>query len=523
MSGGDVPPQAAPGRVDGAVALSAGDAELGRRLFRYVVFEEWQDYRRIMAVFAGTFFSEFSPEDVGERLRAQGLDLDPATVAERLERLREWGNLTVSSSTGAPQSLQDYYRRRNRYLITRAGQEVHELVESVLAGVDEVRDVSTGRLRALLEALRALAALEVESADPERLADLVSAVFDPHQAFTSEITQFFAALNQWQTRYDLTADEFRFFAHVLVGYVTERLADIERLSRPVAAALRSLAPRVPAIVERANRGLAQKVEAAGLADAVTVSRRLGSVVEDWEHLAAWFVPDAGRHARLERLRADAVAAVRTLTLNLTRLSRVGLGSASRRADLLRLARFVADASPEEAPQLVNAALGLYPARHLGALPEDADDPVSASTSWWEAPAALVPVSLRERGDTAARGSASPLPDRTVERRALLERRAREREARRRVDVELLALPALDGAEVSSAALVRLEQLVGRALARLAVGGGGASASDGALSCRVERRRGTTTRVRCPEGTLSFCDLAVRLAPADASAPAGLRS
>ena len=126
---------------------AGGDPDAGRRLFRYVTGEEWQDYRRIMAVFAGTFFSEFTTDEVQNRLAAGGTDLDEGTVSERLESLRRWGNLTVSSATGTPSSLADYYRRRNRYLITRAGQEVHQLVEGVLARVDEVRDISTGRLR----------------------------------------------------------------------------------------------------------------------------------------------------------------------------------------------------------------------------------------------------------------------------------------------------------------------------------------------------------------------------------------
>ena len=40
----------------------------GRDLFRYVVTPEWADYRAIMGVFADTFFSEFTPEDVAARL-----------------------------------------------------------------------------------------------------------------------------------------------------------------------------------------------------------------------------------------------------------------------------------------------------------------------------------------------------------------------------------------------------------------------------------------------------------------------
>ncbi|HEX6421454.1 MAG TPA: hypothetical protein VFZ77_23325, partial [Acidimicrobiales bacterium] len=38
--------------------------EAGRRLFRYVTGDEWCEYRAIMRVFAGTFFSEFTHEQV---------------------------------------------------------------------------------------------------------------------------------------------------------------------------------------------------------------------------------------------------------------------------------------------------------------------------------------------------------------------------------------------------------------------------------------------------------------------------
>jgi uncharacterized protein (TIGR02677 family) len=497
-----------PDRTAGA---AAADPETGRRLFRHVTAEEWRDYRRIMGVFAGTFFAEFTPDDVSAALAGTEPGLDGSVVAERLESLRRWGNLTVSSATGAPSSLADYYRRRNRYLITPAGQEVHEVVEGVLSRVDVVRDVTTGRLRQLLDALGALGRVDAATADPQQLADLVGAVFDPHAAFTSEITQFFAAINQWQSRYDLSAEELSFFARVLVDYVSERLEDVERTTRPLATAIRALQPALPVILERANRGLAGRLESAGLTGSVAVSERPGARMDDWVHLASWFVGEAGRPARMERLRGDAVAAVRTLTMNLTRLSRVGTGTSSRRADLLRLARFVRDApSSEEAARLVNAAFGLYPSSHLGSLPADAHDPVGATTSWWDAPPALVPVSLRERGDTAARGAPTPLADRAGARRELQRRREQDNEASLRVDLELLATAPLDGCRLSGAALTRLEQLLGRALTQLRRGVDDHTVVDGALACRVRRTPGGATRVSSPEGTLTLRDLTVEL-------------
>ena len=489
------------------------DREIGsaRALFRYVVVEEWADYRAIMAVFAGTFFSEFTPEEVAARLAESGHALEVTTVADRLESLRRWGNLTVSSSVGNPRNLEDYYRRRNRYLITREGQEVQQVVEGVLARADQVRDVSTGRLRALLEALTQLASLDPAHAPAEDLADAIGAVFDPHEAFTSEITQFFAAINQWQSRYDLSPEELRFFAEVLVGYVGERLDEIERVARPIGRALQRLTGRFGVLVERAHAGLARRVDDAGLAKSIAVTHRPGTRLEDWEHLCGWFLRRGARASRIETLTREAVAAVRTLTLNLTRLSRAGTGAASRRADFLRLARIFDGADPWDLPRLACAAFGIFGANHYGVAAADADDPAPTHTSWWSAPRATVPVSIRERGDTNQRGRVSPMPDRSKERELLRRRRDDERRAQERVDHELLDTPALDGRELSQAALARLQEVVGRTLASLGTRGEVVERADRALICRIARTPGQHTRVHAPAGTLTLLDLTITMA------------
>ena len=484
----------------------------GRLLFKYVTVDEWRDYRAIMGVFADTFFAEFTPAEVAARLEAAGVDLPEQTVDDRLESLHRWGNLTVSSSVGNPSSVADYYRRRNRYLITTAGQNVHQVVEGVLGTVDDVRDVSTGRLRTLRDALDRLSAMDPASVDPVALADAVGVVFDNHAAFTDEIAQFFAAINQWQSRYDLDADEFRFFAEVLVSYVGDRLDEIERTARPIGVMLEQLRGRVPRIVERISGAddLAARVERAGLKRAVQVARRRGGVVEDWDHLIEWFRPHRGAESRIERLGRDAVAAIRTLTANLTRLSRIGVSASSRRADFLRLAGwFDAASDVEECHELAACAFGLYPARHLGVSADDALDPVSSTTSWWVAPKAPVAPSLRERGDTANRGRSSPMPDQRAQKELLRRRRAAEKVQRALIDDELASLGQLDGAELSPAAMERLQELLGGVHHRQMDGSRWRRHVDGALEVAV-REASSATVVHVPEGTLTLQRLEVVL-------------
>lgn len=529
-AGPGVVPEADPADpVDPADTTDLAGPERARRLFRYLGGDEWTEYRSIMGVFADTFFAEFTPDDVIARLRQ--VDPGPTSSAEvaapddvvpdRLESLRRWGNLTVSTSVGNPSSLDDYYRRRNRYLITREGQEVHDLVEGVLNRVDEVSDVQSGRLRDIHEALVAVAQhlrTGLDHLGSEDLADAVRAVFDPHESFTTEITQFFASLNQWQSRYDLDSDDLQFFAEILVGYVSEQLAEIERIARPISRALDDIEPSLDQLVEHLHTGLAARVDAAGLGQQIAVRRTAGSQRVDWEHLASWFKSPSGGRSRLDDLTGEALSAVRTLTANLTRLSGVGIGSASRRADFVRLAGYLAATrSVDEAHRLAAAAFGLGQARHLGVVSDDADDPVPTTTPWSAAPKATVPVAIRQRGDTTMRGRVSPIRDRSKERELLRRRRERIVATEEWTTIELLeasdANGSVDGAHLSDAAFVRLRDLVGRSSHRAGAAQATRRTYDAGLVCEVRRHPGVDTTISCPEGRLRLIDLDVRIGSA----------
>lgn len=492
-------------------ATSATDQ--ARQLFRYLGGEEWQEYRAILSVFADTFFSEFSPTDVINALREMDVEINEAVVADRLESLRGWGNLSVSTSVGNPSSLDDYYKRRHRYLITRAGQEVYDIVEGILHRIDDVSDVQAGRLRDLHRALENLIVLCERGLDKvagDAVVDAVRAVFDPHESFSTEITQFFASINQWQSRFDLDDDEITFFAEILVGYVSEQLVEIERVARPIAASLRTLTPYIDDVVLHSKTGLAARVSDAGLSDSVSVRPPAGSQRADWNHLMRWFGAGIDGQSRLDVLTRQALAAVRTLTGNLTRLSRVGAGVASRRRDFIKLARFIHAATDnDQVQQLMAAAFGLTPARHLGMLAADADDPVASTTPWQRAPRAEVPISLRERGERTQRGAVSRVQSRAAERAQLRQRRQTERDAQTQTAAELLAAAGEQGRiteiTVSVLALRRLRHLMGASSARRKPGQSLRRASDQDLHCVVERVVGEQVRIHCPDGALTLVD------------------
>ena len=496
------------------------DPVRARLLFRYLGGEEWHEYREILRVFASTFFAEFTPQEVEAKVSLVGVD--PSVVPDRLESLRRWGNLTVSSSVGNPSNLDDYYRKRNRYLITRAGQEVFELVEGILAGVDEIGDVQAGRLRDLHHALQTLCEMSrvgFYRANSQELADVVRTVYDLHEGFTRELTQFFTELNQWQSRYDLDADEVQFFASVLVDYVHEQLTEIERMARPIARTLEEILPLVEDLLPALQSGLAVRVDEAGLSQNMPVRRLPGTVLDDWRHLEKWFAAQPGQPSRIDGLTRQAVAAVRTLTANVTRLSRVGLGAASRRSDFVRLASFFDQAdSPHLAHRLAGASFGLGSCRRLGELSDDADDPAPTITPWRDAPRAVVPVAMRKRGESTTRGLATPIMDRGRERDLLRRRRDLDRVAREIAASELLAGAGdgghIDGARLSTASFSMLRDLISRSGMRNGGGTNRRYATELGIRCEVQRIKGACTIVYCPEGKFTMPGLAVTIAPAE---------
>lgn len=488
-----------------STASDAPEAHRVRHLFRYLGGEEWAEYRAVLAVFADTFFTEFSPEEVQARLVGSHLGVE--VVRDRLERLRQWGNLTVSTDAGNPTSLEDYNRRRHRYLITSAGQQVFDLTERLLAGIDEVADPQAGRLSDLAARLQTLAdhaSSDFGDLGTEEATAAVRAVFDTHERFAEELTGFFRQLAQWQSRYNLSADEVQLLATVIVGYVSEQLAQIERLQRPIARSLELIMPRLDRLLPRVDAGLAERVGEAGLAEKFSARRTLGTERDDWRLLSGWFSDAVGHPSRLSQLTGQALAAVRTLTANLSRLSRLGTATTSRRSDFLRLASFLdAAGTLAEAHDLAAAAFGLGSCRKAGRLAADADDPDPTTTPWVSAPRAVVPVSLRERGDRTQRGNTTPVRDRSSEQRIISERLEHERVERQAAARELLSgadgMGRIDGASLSTSAFGLLRELISLCGHQAAAGAETRVASAVGLRCELRRDDLAETVVSCPEG------------------------
>ncbi|GAA5165818.1 DUF2397 family protein [Ornithinimicrobium tianjinense] len=201
--------------------MSDGVLEPAERLtlgaLRYAVNDEAGTYLAIMRLFtAGIsgFLSDQSAEEVTERLRGEGLELDRDTVDQRLSYLVEHGNLARSPRETEARSVREYLTNRARYQLTPRGELVQRQVEELLARSDGAREVSSEMLPGMLAGLTALNGLcdaGLEQADPTDLATRISTLFAQFEVLVTSTRQFYSYLAQVLTRFDLGREEFVLF------------------------------------------------------------------------------------------------------------------------------------------------------------------------------------------------------------------------------------------------------------------------------------------------------------------------
>lgn len=486
---------------------------------RYAVNDEAEHYVAVMRVFTeGTagLLSDLSAREVAERLGIDhGLELDVDLVDTRLSYLVQSGNLARSPRETEARSIREYLTTRARYQLTQRGELVHRQVEELLSATDEVREVSTEMLGGILAGLRTLAGYDEASlaeAEPDVVAAQVATLFAQFERLVTSTRAFYASLSQVLARYDLGREDFQAFKAALLDYLQRFVDQIARTTPQIGDLIDAIDP-VP-LLARANTG-ARLVNL----DGTQAIRSSGLALQDWSGLRAWFLGARGRRSDAEEVRTLATKAMRALLVNLRRLSSSTDREVSRYADLLRLAQWFEGSGPDQAAALWAAAFGLYPSRHLGFPAQLDGEPLPATSSWWRAPVADVPVMLRTSGERRATGATARREDfGPVKAQRLHERSAAEAErAAALAELKTLSGGPLVEVQVSDAARVHLLELHARALASAGgplTGEAVATASlpnGAALSLRVRPTPGSSSVLHSPSGSLRLHDLTLEIA------------
>lgn len=408
------------------LAQSAGD------LFRHVAADKAVQYRAIMDTFAAAkrqFRLQLRPDEV--QIEAQWPGATPALdeIQLALSQLADWGNLEAHPDTARVASVEDFYRARFLYRLSLGGEAVEAGLAVFARTLARQSELQTVALEDILTQLNVLSALARERApDPAKvhtaLRDLVrvfDGLADNAQAFMASVVRTIE-LQQADVQAVIA------FKQRLIDYLQRFVSDLVGRSGAIAARLLELDGQIaPLLLIAAQRERRDAAPGGEPEQQAALDARVATWRERWRGLSRWFISDGHIQAQSELLRAKVRAAIPQLLAAVASLNERRSGRSDRSADFRILARWFADTGNDaEAHCLWRAAFALNPSRHFSLHTEATPDPVSATTSWADAPPVRVHPRLREQGELTPRGAAPHVRVRDAERAMLAARMSAER-------------------------------------------------------------------------------------------------
>ncbi|GAB3462380.1 hypothetical protein GCM10027570_48720 [Streptomonospora sediminis] len=499
-------------------------------------------YRAIMGVFVAEkerFTVHLRPDDV-HRLLGEDVHVDSDDVAKALDRLADWGNLRPDPDTGRVTAVEDFYRRRYIYQLTRAGEAAEEALAAYDSGLGRrgaLQSVALADIAARLRELLAWTGPDAAESDPALVHRALRDLAGRFGELADNARAFMGSLQRTIDLHDADVEAFLAYKDRLIDYLERFIADLITTGSEIARRLAELEERTGPAGERAIDALlaaAADREAAdsapgdpadpATADGADDSAR-AMALEDWnrrwEGLRGWFLSRPGHEPQAKLLRSAARSAIPQLLAVVAALNERRSGRSDRSTDFRVLARWFAQA-PDDASRhrLWRAAFGLHPARHLtidAATLEARDQaPEPATTPWAEAQPVHISPQLRRTGQYERRGRPRKVTDRSTERRHLAEHARKQAAevaaARARLDTGG-TIRLSDIGELDPAAFRLFLGLLGDALAHWPhdTRETATTSNDGGLRIRLlALGDGRTAEVRTPDGVFRGPDHQVEI-------------
>lgn len=498
-------------------ATGAGEEGGRYQPFAHLTTENCALYRQMMGAFVRAkqeFSVHLRPEDVHLGLAAEERpSLD--AVATALERLARWGNLRADPDTSRVTALEDFYRARHIYQLTREGEAAEEALaayDEALGRRGELQAVALADITVQLRALLVMA--ERAEKDPTLVHLSLLALVDRFAGLAENARAFMSSLQRTVDLHEAEVEVFLAYKQRLIKYLERFIEDLVTRGAEIAGLLGELGGPPDGPVEPLLR-LAAERDASDAAPDLAAEALAAAEIRwqgRWEGLRAWFVSVPGRNSQAKLLRAAARQAIPQLLSVVRALNERRAGRSDRSADFRELARWFAEA-PDDAARhrLWRSAFGLYSARHLtidqDSLAAQESEPVPSATTWYDAPGVRISPHLRRTGSYERRGRARAVQDRSQAKAYLAELANKQAEqtaaARARLatrgTVRLSELGELDRDAFRLFLLLLGDALAGWRPDRQTVS---ATTNDGTMEIRLTRAPGEgTAEIRTCDGVL----------------------
>lgn len=508
--------------------------------FAHVTAPNSDLYRRVMRamlIAKERFTVHLRAEQVHTALMTDGGDAVPEeAVASALDRLADegWGNLHAFPDASRVTALEDFYRRRMLYQLSRPGEAAERSLaayDAALGRRGALQSVALEDIVVLLTNLRLAASPHADegTVDVAATHQALRSLRERFSELAENAVAFMGSIQRTIDLHDADVEAFLAYKEQLIDYLERFINDLLVRGASIAELLGSFtAEDVDFLLTTAAER--ESLDAApGEADAA-ITAATETWQRQWSGLTDWFVSTPGRDSEAKLLRSRARAAIPALLAVVRALHDSSGGRTDRTQDFLTLARWFAHLDSDgERHRLWRSAFGLTSTRHLSvtSATEEAWEAAELgnATPWAQAPPVEISAQLRRTGSYERRGRATRVIDRSQAKEHLLNEARQQNEqtaaARRRI--------LTGGPKPLSSFRVLDEEAFGLFLGLLgdALSSMGPTAttaqvqtSDGELTVTLIRADGdSVARIATPDGELSGPDHLVDIASAVDDVPA----
>lgn len=494
-------------------------------------------YRRVMRALMAEkerFTVHVRPQEVHAALLLDGGEtVEEASVSDALERLSQpnWGNLLAFPDSSRVSSLEDFYRRRMLYQLSRPGESAERALahyDAALGTRGALQSVALEDIVVLLTNLRDTAAAHAagEYVDPAVTHQGLRSLRERFVELAENAVAFMGSMQRTIDLHDADVSAFLAYKEELLNYLERFIHDLLTRGAAIARLLEEIPPSgVEFLVGTAAAREAADAAPGEVDAADAASQQMWA--RQWSGLTEWFVSTSGRESEAKLLRARARAAIPALLAVVRALHERSGGRSDRTQDFLSLAVWFAGLPTDaDRHRLWRSAFALTPTRHLSvtAATEDAWEAANLgnSTPWAQAPPLEISPQLRRSGSYERRGKPSRVTDRTAGKRMLIDHSRREAEQTAAARYRILTdgpQPLSHFGELDPEAFRLFLGLLGDALG--AMGPDAATTqvftSDGELTVTLSKIPGAPAiTITTPDGELTGPDYLVDIASAVAS-------
>lgn len=409
-----------------------------RRLqtFAYLNADKSPLYRAMMSIFveAKTHFEiHLRANEVWAELRTLQ-EFESVTINElesALVQLCDWGNLKRTQDTSDVRTVEEFYRPRYLYQLTREGEAAELAVRAYEENILRPGELQTAALSVICDQLQVLLNLanapELDAAKVHFALNTLKSYFDQ---LTAKAQVFIGGIQRAIDLHGYELDVFISYKEKLIEYLERFIGELVVATSDISGIIHRLEDTGMGSILRAaaEHDVVDAIDASDEA----VAKKERDWVLRWAGLKKWFISGADSPSQADTLRSCARSAIPSLLIAISGFHDRRVASSDRPTDLKLLARWFAQTeSDADAHRLWRAAFGLNPARHLRIDEETLvardQEPVPMTASWLESEPILISPRLRRTGKQHRRGRPANVIDRSQDKQLLAEMARREAE------------------------------------------------------------------------------------------------